>query len=277
MRANMRWWPREYLFLLTHPDSMTPALAALLLEQLGICTGRGSRLAYDRRFDLVRLRWQLARIHRGLPHGRYLFDVLIDNDAYIPLRLTRSQRLRVLVCVRRPVDALEDMLSTGVAATAEQAADLYCARLEWLAAASHNLGERALVFPTEMIVADTNTLLAALVLHLDLPTTFKTVPEPLLEEERDFVTQERWPALSEWEAADGGSLDPLLTARCHETYHYAMQELVQHCLSVGLGRFHSGFATHVWSEGDDAYPEAALGMMWSQTQATVRQAEGSFQ
>jgi hypothetical protein len=254
MRPRMHWWPSEYLFLLTHPDSMTAAFAALLFEQLGICACCGSHLTYEHRLDLMRLRWHLACSQRRWPCGRYLFDAIVDHDTHVPLQLTRSQRLRLLVCVRRPLSALTELLASGVADTPEAAAELYCTRLEWLAAASHNLGQRALVFPTEMIVADTNTLLAAIALHLDLQADFRTVPELLADEERDPTTQERWPAVLE-ETCSAGAWDPLLTAQCHEAYHYAMQELAHHCFSVGLGHLRHG-APPAWRELDAMLPAA---------------------
>jgi hypothetical protein len=276
MRPRMHWWPSEYVFLLTHPDSMTPALAALLFEQLGICTGSGSHLAYDRRLDLLRLRWRLARNYRRWPCGRYLFDAIVDHDTHVPLQLTRSQRLRLLVCVRRPLGALTELLAMGAADTPEAAADIYCARLEWLAAASHNLGQRALVFPTEMIVADTNTLLAAIALHLDLHGSFRTVPELLVDDERDLATQERWPVVLA-ESCSDEVWDPLLTAQCHEAYHYAMQELAHHCFSVGLGHLQQASAP-AWRELDAMLPDAArYAVVRKQVRVQLRHAEGSLQ
>jgi hypothetical protein len=268
MSASAGWWPREYLFLLTHPDSLTPALAALLAEQLDICGSAGSQLAYAKRLDLFRLRWQLARAHRSWPHGRYLFDAIVDNDAYVPLQLTGSQRLRALVCVRRPLAALVDMLAIGAAANLSEAAERYCARVEWLASASHNLGERALVFPTEMILTDTNTLLAAIALHLDLQVQFKTVPEPLLEAEREPLTQERW--LPDCDMGLAAELDPALSVRCDETYRYALQELSQHCLSVGLGRLHTHAELQLWSTEEVQPLAAVLGVARTRAIAPAR-------
>ena len=185
-----------------------------------------------------------------------------------------TSELRALVCVRRPLAAIADMIAMGTAASLPEAAERYCSRVEWLASASHNLGERALVFPTEMILTDTNTLLAAIALHLDLQAQFKSVPEPLLEAEREPLTQERW--LPDYDLGLVAGLDPALTALCDETYRYALQELSQHCLSVGLGYLHTDAELQRWSS-EEVQPVAAVrGVAHTRASAPARQAEDSL-
>src|SRR5687768_8022438 len=129
MKAISHYWPKEYLFLLTHGDWCVPTFAALLTQQLGIQGIGCSGLAYERTSDLVRLRWRIARNDRTLPRGRFLFDALVNNEQYVPLRLTASPKLRALICIHRPAQVLVSMVKGGLARSMREAEYLYLGRL----------------------------------------------------------------------------------------------------------------------------------------------------
>lgn len=226
MKAIARYWPTEYLFLLTHGDWSVPALSALLSQHLGVPGMGCSGLAYEHASDLMKLRWRIARCERALPRGRFLFDALVSNEQYLPLQLADSPGLRALICIHKPAATLLSMVKSGVVGSLHEAERVYRDRLEWLAAAGPNLGERALVFPAEMLVEDTNTLLAAIALHLGQEHAIKPVPQDLLDEEQigeSHGSQDRC-----------GELDPGMRERCEEAYHETLLELSRTCLSIGI-------------------------------------------
>jgi hypothetical protein len=231
MKTIERMWPREYVFLLTHADSLVPAFASLMCEQLGIVGMPGSGLMYRRRSDLARLRGRVALAHRRWPQGRFLFDAITDQRRSFPPSLTSPARLRTLVCIRRPIEALLEIRAMSPGSSLSQAADSYCDQLEWLASTGASLGERALVFPTEMIVEDTNALLGAVAEHLGICRNFcvhvacgAQVYEPSISKPRARQMSARFTP----------PMDPLIIGRCQEAYHYAFIELGERCPSIGL-------------------------------------------
>ena len=217
-------WPAQYVLLLTHSDSLVAAFTALLFEQLGICGTPGSGLCYRRRTELTRLRMRVAMAQRSWPQGRFLFDALTDNGQYVPLELTASERLHVLVCVRRPADALLEIQASAPQWTVSRAADAYCERLQWLAAVSVNLGPRALAFPTEMIIEDTNLLLTAIAAHLGLDMDFRLLLPSMRHDSRALPTRR----------STTPAIDASIIGRCQAAYQHAVSELNEHCASIGL-------------------------------------------
>jgi hypothetical protein len=242
MKPISRCWPNEYVFLLTHENSLATTLPSLMRRQLGINGSSGSRLRYERGGDLLRLRWRVAREIGTWPKGRFLFDTIVNNDQFVPSQLTNSSRLRVLVCLCRPERSLNDMLHKAVgdvAMSPQRAAEIYCERAEWLAAVSENLGERALVFPAEMIVEQTDALLAAIHIHLDFDTTLSTAAGTRRNQSAsdspqcsDFRTS--------WKRRDSdipSLMGPSLMNQCRQAYLQARVELSRWCLSIGLTRY----------------------------------------
>jgi hypothetical protein len=228
MKAISHCWPREYLFLLTHGDWCVPTLAALLNRQLGIRGVGCSGLAYEHSADLLKLRWCIAKSDRSWPCGRFLFDALVSNDQYLPAELVASPKLRALISVQRPVASLLSMVKGGVAKSYAEAEHLYRDRLQWLSAAGPDLGERALVFPGEMLAEGTNTLLAAIALHIGMERAFEPVPQSLLDcEGADRPAAPRQPELAVGLAAR-------LRQRCEDAYHETLLELSRSCLSIGI-------------------------------------------
>jgi hypothetical protein len=230
MKAISHYWPRECVFVLTHDGWCVPALTALLTRQLGLAGIGCSGLAYDSASDLIRLRWRIARHDRSWPCGRCMFDALISNDQYLSVKLVESSKARAVICIQRPAETLVGLVRSGSVTSMSAAEYVYRVRLDWLTAAGRRLGERGLVFPAELVVEDTNTLLAAIALHTGVERFFKPVAKSLLDEIDDEDC-----ALIPRSAERCATLeDTCLLERCDYAYHDALLELSRSCLSIGI-------------------------------------------
>lgn len=228
MNTLSRWWPGRYLFLLAHDTASIARLGVLLARRLGISGTGCSGLTYQRRRDLARLRWRTLK-DSGSAHG-YLFDTLVDNAQLVPLSLGRADQLRALICLARPESALSGLLSDATAYGTEaprRAADRYCERIEWLAAAGPNLRTRALIFPEEMIREQPATLLGAVAIHTGVDALATARPD----EAAELLPLALAPSLaSQLDAAVGAQL----AGRCRAAYEQARSELAQWCPTLNL-------------------------------------------
>jgi hypothetical protein len=169
-----RWFPREYVFLLSHMRSYSTVLSHVLGSSPEISGYAESQVKFRRRADLWRLRLNVARAVGGWPTGRYLLDKQLHNHQLLPRRWWELD-VRALIFVRRPEPALASIRRLAAATRPggpldgwDAAAQYYCERLTTLASRGIALGPRALAFPAEEIVERPGPLLGRIEKHLGL-------------------------------------------------------------------------------------------------------------
>lgn len=170
------FWPTNYVFVLGHMRSRSSLLAHLLGSHPEIAGYTESHIKYRNPWDTLRLRWHVGSATGSWPRGRWLLDKQLHNRMYIPSALRHSDRLRVLVMVRKPIDTLRSIIrmaeSTGNRQDAdpEQAAAYYCHRLATLTGLAIEFGDRALLLESDSLVDGSDLALRRVADHLSLST-----------------------------------------------------------------------------------------------------------
>lgn len=172
-------WPAQYIFILGHMRSRSSLLSHLLGSHPEICGYTESHIKYRNHWDLARLRWHIVRSTRSWPRGRYLLDKQLHSRMYLPANLRASDKLRVIILVRPPLETIRSIVHmgrrTGNARDADphRATAYYCERLAMLASQAIELRERALLIDSNTLIDDPTAALSAIGEHLDLRTPLK--------------------------------------------------------------------------------------------------------
>lgn len=133
-----------------------------------------SHIKYRNPWDTLRLRWHVGIATRQWPRGRWLLDKQLHNRMYLPSTLRRSNRVRVIVLIRNPLDTLRSMVSMGRLLGNDRDADprlaaaYYCQRVATLAGLAVEFGDRALLVDSDSLVNDSDTALSRIAKHLSL-------------------------------------------------------------------------------------------------------------
>lgn len=161
--------PYRYLLLLSHMRSYSSVLAHVLDASPEIHGSGETQLRYRRPWDVWRLRREL-RAATGRPlDGPWLLDKVLHNPVRPLDRWVGADRVRALVFLRRPDQALASIVTLaraearpGPLTDPQAACDYYVERLHRLRRDGERLGRRALYFDAETLVERPTELLAGI-------------------------------------------------------------------------------------------------------------------
>lgn len=193
-------WPTQYIFILGHMRSRSSLLSHLLGSHPEIRGYTESHIKYRNHWDLLRLRWHVARSIRAWPRGQYLLDKQLHSRMYLPASLRASDKLRAIVLVRPPLETIESIVRMGLRTGNHRDADpchaaaYYCERVALLSSMAIELRDRALLVDSNYLIDQPKSALLAIGEHLRLGT-------PL---------QPQYQAMSRTGRSGAGDMSPLI-------------------------------------------------------------------
>jgi len=177
---------RAPLFVFSHMRSYSSLLSHVLGSHPDIDGYCETHLRYNFPFDVLRLQWRVRKLTGEPLRGRYVLDKILHNFTISP-SILESRRLRAVVMLRHPADALQSILHMGTHldplaqnTNLEHVTDYYVARLERLTELARKVGSRAAFVESDALLERPDETLQFLQEHLQLS-------EPLEKRYRSFA------------------------------------------------------------------------------------------